>query len=45
MQCLRVLVDTDSGFGSFAAKYIEEIKDEIPKKQIMLYSLTGPNVN
>ena len=41
IQGLRLFVDTDTGFGSFAAKYIQEIKDEIPKKKIMLYSIMG----
>lgn len=45
MQGLRVLADVDCGFGSFATKYIREIKDEFPKKPIMLYSITGPDVN
>ena len=40
-QGVRILVDTDTGFGSFAAKYIQEIKDEIPKRKIMLYSVMG----
>lgn len=42
MQGVRVLVDSDTGFGSFAQKYIQEIKDEFPKKPIMLYNVTGP---
>ena len=41
MQCLRLCVDTDTGFGSFAQRYLEEIKDEMPKKPIVLYSVTG----
>lgn len=45
MQALRLMVDIDSGFGSFASKYLEDIRDEIPKKSIVLYSLTGPDVN
>ena len=45
MQGLRVLADVDCGFGSFATKYIQEIRDEFPKKPIMLYSITGPDVN
>lgn len=45
MQALRILVDTDSGFGSFAMRYLEEIRDEFPKKTIVLYSVTGPSVN
>jgi hypothetical protein len=45
MQALRIMVDTDSGFGSLAMKYLEEIKDEFPKKTIVLYSVTGPSVN
>jgi len=45
MQGLRVLADVDCGFGSFGAKYLQEIKDEFSKKPIMLYCITGPDVN
>lgn len=45
MQCLRLWVDTDTGFGSFAHKYLTEISDELRKKPIMLYSVSGFNGN
>lgn len=35
------MVDMNTGFGSYAERYLTEIRDELPKKQVLLYSVTG----
>lgn len=38
------MVDTNSGFGSLAQYMLQDyVKDEVPKAQIMLYSLKNQN--
>jgi hypothetical protein len=41
VQGIRLLVDSNTGWGSFAKEYIEEARDELPKSPLVLYSVTG----
>jgi len=35
------MVDTSTGWGSYAKEYIQEAKEELPKSTVVLYSVGG----
>jgi hypothetical protein len=38
------MVDSNTGFGGYAQAYLTEVKEEIPKIPILLYSVKGMEV-
>ncbi len=42
VSCVNVMADIDDGFGGFAASFLEEIRDEVPKVFMPVWAFTDP---